>query len=92
MPFSNRILSDFASKNRSPILEKSLNSIGLLPGYFKITSLLDAILLPTWFHFGSQNPSKSRLGGVLRRLGSVLRCRGSVLGRLRSVLERLGTS
>ena len=28
MPFSNRYPSDFASKNRSPVFEKSLNSIG----------------------------------------------------------------
>ena len=28
MPFSNRYPSDFASKNRSPVLEKALNSIG----------------------------------------------------------------
>ena len=28
MPFSNRYPPDFATKNRSPILQKSLNSIG----------------------------------------------------------------
>ena len=45
IPFFNRFLVDFASQNRSPNLEKSLNSIGknhlfLLSGYFNITSLL----------------------------------------------------
>ena len=39
--------------------------------------------MPTWLHFGSQNPPKSRLGGLLGRLESVL-------GRLRRILERLG--
>ena len=76
----------------------------MLSGYFKITSLLDAILLPTWLHFGSPNPPKSRPGGVLGRLGgvlvvswgvsgvswSVLEASWGVLERLRTVLERLG--
>ena len=52
----------------------------LLSGYFNIRSFLDAILVPTWLHFGSQNPSKSRLGDVLRRLGGVLEPLGGVLG------------
>ena len=46
MPFSNRYPSDFGSNNRSPILQKSFNSICysfLLSGYLKIASLLDAI-------------------------------------------------
>ena len=41
------------------------------------------MLVPTWLHCGSQNPPKSRLGGLLGRLESVL-------GRLRRILERLG--
>ena len=28
-----------------------------------------ATLVPTWLHFPSQNPPKSRLGDVLKRLG-----------------------
>ena len=58
------------------------------------------ILVPTCFGFGSPNPPKSRLGGVLGRLGAswgVLERLGGVLGaswsaleRLRAVLERLG--
>ena len=53
----------------------------------------DAILVPTWFHFGSQNPPKSRLGDVLRRLGGVLERLGGVLGGLGAswaVIERSG--
>jgi len=46
--------------------------------------------VPTRFHFGSQNPSKSRLGDVLRRLGGVLSPFGSLLGGLGGVLEALG--
>ena len=46
--------------------------------------------MSTWHHFGSQNPLKSRLGGVLERLGSVQGASWGVLGPLRSVLERPG--
>ena len=48
--------------------------------------LPDAILVPTWFHFGSQNLPKSRLGDVLRRLGGVLERLGGVLGESWCVL------
>ena len=33
MPFSNRYPPDFATKNRSPILEESLNSIGKITNF-----------------------------------------------------------
>ena len=53
--------------------------------------------MSTWLHFGSQNPSKSRHGGllgrlgrVLGRLGRILERLGGLLGRLGRVLERLG--
>ena len=46
----------------------------------------------TWLHFGSQNPSKSYVGGVLKRLGGVLERPERFLARLGSVLERLETS
>ena len=46
--------------------------------------------MPTWLHFGSQNPPKSRLGGLLGRLESVLGASWSVLEDLGGVLERLG--
>jgi len=39
MPFSNRYPPDFATKNRSPILEESLNSIGKI-GIFCFQALL----------------------------------------------------
>ena len=53
-------------------------------------SLPDAILVPTWLHFGSQNPPKSRLGGLLDRLRRVLKRLGRILERLGGVLERPG--
>ena len=56
-----------------------------------------AILVPTCLHFGSQNPSKSCLGGVLgvilavlAALEGLLKHLGLVLGRLESLLNRLG--
>ena len=78
-------------------LDKSLNSIGKIGsfgfhGILKITPLLDAILLPTWLHFGSQNPLKSRLGDVLRRLGGVLEVFGVSWGRLEASWEPLRAS
>ena len=101
MRSSNRFLFDFASKIDPRFFEKSLNSVRKIGsvgvhGILKITLLLDAILLPTWFHFGSQNPSESRLGDVLRRLGGVLaaswrswECLGGVLRRLGDLWGRL---
>ena len=62
----------------------------MFPGYFNIRSLPHAIFIPTWFHFGSKNLPKSRLGGVLGRLGGLLRRLGRVLERLGLILERLG--
>ena len=57
--------------------------------------------MPTCFGFGSPNPPKSRLGGVLgclgaswgvwERLGDVLGASWSALERLRAVLDRLGS-
>ena len=53
--------------------------------------------MPTWLHVGSQNPSKSCLGGVLgiilavlAALEGLLKHLGLVLGRLESILDRLG--
>ena len=62
----------------------------MLSGYFNIESLLDVILVPTWLHFGFQNPPKSCLGGVLGPLGRLLGGLGGVLGASRGVLELLG--
>ena len=45
---------------------------------------------PTWFQFGSLNPPKSHLGGVLGRLAGVLRRLGCVLGRLGASWSRPG--
>ena len=52
----------------------------LLSGYFNIESLLDVILVPTGFHFGSKNLPTSYLGGVLGHLGGVLGALGGFLG------------
>ena len=72
--------------------------IGLfLSDCFKIASLLDAISLPIWLRFGSQDLETSRLGDVLGRLEGVsAAARGGSdaswrhQGRLVCVLERLG--
>ena len=56
-----------------------------------MTSLLDVILVSTWFHFSFQNPPKSSLGGVLGASWDVLEASWDVLWRLGGVLERLGT-
>ena len=66
MSFCNWFLMDFASKNRCPNYEKSLNSIGknkyfLLSGCFNIILFLDVILVSTWVHFRFQNTTKSEL-------------------------------
>ena len=59
----------------------------MLSGYFNIESLLDVILVPTGFHFGSKNPPKSYLGGVLGRFGGVLARLAAVLEAAGAVLE-----
>ena len=59
----------------------------MLLGYFNTSSLLNAILLSTQFHFCSKKLPKSRLGCVLGRLGRVLGRLGALLGRLKVVLE-----
>ena len=41
----------------------------------------------TWLHFDSQNPPKSRLGGVLGRLGTSWSVLGASLEPLRSVQD-----
>ena len=46
--------------------------------------------MPTWLHFGSQNPLKSRLGSLLGRLESVLEMSWAILGASWSILSRLG--
>ena len=48
--------------------------------------------MPTCFGFGSPNPPKSRLGGVLGASWSVLGSLGASWGRLGGILERLGAS
>ena len=76
----------------------------MLPGYFNIRSLSQAIFIQTWLNFASfrlQKPTKiaswrrveaswARLGGLLGRLGRVLERLGLILERLGGVLERLG--
>ena len=79
----------FSSKILRPEFEKVYklykeNRVFLLSGCFNIRWLRDAMLVPTWLHFGSPNPPKSRLGGLLGRLADVL-------GRLVGVLGPLGT-
>ena len=53
--------------------------------------------VPTWLHFGSQNPPNSCLGAVLgvilavlAALEGLLERLGLVLGRLEGILDRLG--
>ena len=92
MPFFNRSPTDFALKIDPRSLKKTFNSIGkisilLLSRYFKITSLLDVIVLPVWLRFRLQNPRKSRLGGVLGRLEGVLGVSWSVSGVSWNVLD-----
>ena len=64
----------------------------MLSGYFNIESLLDVILVPTWLHFGFQNPPKSCLGSVLGPLGRLWEDLRSQVGRVfRRDAERRGT-
>ena len=77
----------FSSKMLRPESEKYINYkrkivFFLLSGCFNIRWLRDAMLVPTWLHCGSQNPPKSRLGGLLERLADVLGRLGASCGRL----------
>ena len=49
-----------------------------------LKSILDAILVPTWLHFGSIFQVLGHLGGILGRLGGVL----GRLGALKIDVER----
>ena len=80
---SNRFLIDVGCPGASKIIKFHLENNGFwLSGCFNIRSLPDAILVPTWLHFGSQNQSKSRLGGLLGRLEAALESSWAVLDRL----------
>ena len=52
-----------------------------------LRSILDAILVPTWLHFGSIFQVLGHLGGILGRLGGVLGRLGALLGRFGTLLE-----
>ena len=55
------------------------NNTFRLASDFNISSLPDLFLMPTWLHFGSKKPPKSRLGGLLEALGGLLGRLGSLL-------------
>ena len=57
-----------------------------------LRSILDAILVPTWLHFGSIFQVLGHLGGILGRLGGVLGRLGALLGASWRILARLGAS
>ena len=57
-----------------------------------LKSILDAILVPTWLHFGSIFQVLGHLGGILGRLGGVLGRLGALLGASWRILARLGAS
>ena len=79
-----------------PLLGESVSNVlvgfGTLPTEQKLskTWVWAALGWPTWFQFGSLNPPKSHLGGVLGRLAGVLRRLGCVLGRLGASWSRPG--
>ena len=52
-----------------------------------LKSILDAILMPTWLHFGSIFQVLGHLGGILGRLGGVLGRLGALSGRFGTILE-----
>ena len=52
----------------------------MLSRYFKISSLLDVILLPIWLRFRLHSPPKSRLGGILEASWAVLGASWAALG------------
>ena len=77
--------------------QKSLNSIGFyyifqLFAVFKIRSIFDPILVPTWLHFGRILGVLGASGRLLGRLGASWGRLGTVLGRLGGILGRLGAS
>ena len=64
---------------------------------FKIRSISDPILVPTWLHFwrilgvlGASERLLGRLGASWGRLGAVLERLGGILGRLGASWGRLG--
>ena len=89
------ILVDFWKQNGSQLAPKSnqksiptlkaknqLNASQLACSWllaFRVGIDFDLVLVPTGFHFGSKNPPKSYLGGVLGHLGAVLGALGGVL-------------
>ena len=69
--FFHRFLFDFCSELGLPKLQKSLKcrlfySSFLFFTLFKIRSILNPILVPTWLHFPSQNPLKSFQKSILK--------------------------
>ena len=92
-----RFLIKFDSENGSPDPQKSLKFIGFycvfwILAFLKIRSIFDAILVPTWLHFGRILAILGGSGRLLGRLGGVLGSLGGVLGPSWGVLERLGAS
>ena len=62
-PFFDRFLIDFCSQLRPQKAKRSLKfcwfyNVFCKMGLSKLTSIFDAILVPTCLHFASQNPSK----------------------------------
>ena len=69
--FLHRFLFDFYSELGPPKLQKSLKIHLLYNRFlfftlFKIRSIFNPILVPTWLHFPSQNPSKSLQKPILK--------------------------
>ena len=77
-------------------LQKSLkfivfSSVFELLAVFKLTSIFDAILVPTWLHFGGildvlggSGRLLGLLGGFLRRLGGILEHQTAIWRRLKA--------
>ena len=65
---SNRFLIVFGASVTSKVIKIYYeNNTFWLLGKFNISSLLNAILVPTWLHFGSRKSSKSSLGVVVSK-------------------------
>ena len=65
---SNRFLIVFGASVTSKIFTIYYeNRTFWLLGKFHISSLLNAIFVPTWLHFGSRKSSKSSLGVVVSK-------------------------
>ena len=69
--FFHRFLFDFCSELGSPKPQKSLKFRVLYISFlfftlFKIRSIFNPILVPTWLHFPSQNPLKSIQKSILK--------------------------